>query len=159
MGGREKRYQSGKKGIILESANFQGGSHPQDFAEVGLRTDASTRFEKALDPALAETAMMRILTVLLQFVRKRTINSVLVRHRPFRQNGKNNTSCRSLGLNQKSVKKYRVLKVILACANLGFGVGADQEEELEVSIPFLASKLKMLPLRKIWLRKFAYLWL
>jgi len=50
--------------IILESANFDAASIRRSRMRLGLKTDASDRFEKGLDPNLAETAMARLIEIL-----------------------------------------------------------------------------------------------
>lgn len=45
--------------VLLESANFNGTSIRLTSKKLGLRTDASSRFEKGLDPNLAELAADR----------------------------------------------------------------------------------------------------
>jgi len=134
MGGQKSGISLETTGIILESANFQAAAIRKTSQKLGLRTDASTRFEKALDPALAETAMMRILTVLLQVCPQAAINSVLVDIDHSDKTAKT-IKLPLAWLNQKIGQEIPRAKVISSLRNLGFGVGADQEEELEVLIP------------------------
>ncbi|MHA6259411.1 phenylalanine--tRNA ligase subunit beta [Sporosarcina sp. CAU 1771] len=50
MGGLNSEVHSGTTTIVLESAYFAPGSVRQTSKEHGLRSDASTRFEKGVDP-------------------------------------------------------------------------------------------------------------
>ncbi len=54
------------KTIILEAANFDATSVRKTGAKLGLRTDASTRFEKSLDPFMVEDAMKKAVELVLQ---------------------------------------------------------------------------------------------
>lgn len=57
MGGANSEVHDGTKTVVIESAYFAPGSVRQTSKEVGLRSDASTRFEKGVDPnRVAEAA-------------------------------------------------------------------------------------------------------
>lgn len=51
---------------MLESATFDGISVRKTSSRLGLRTDASMRYEKMLDPEMTVTAIKRFLYLLLQ---------------------------------------------------------------------------------------------
>ena len=53
MGGEETAVTTATQDILLESANFSGPSVRQTSRALGLRTEASARFERALPPELA----------------------------------------------------------------------------------------------------------
>ena len=53
MGGEETAVSPETTDVLLESANFNGPSVRQTSRALGLRTDASARFERALPPELA----------------------------------------------------------------------------------------------------------
>ncbi|AXH99394.1 phenylalanine--tRNA ligase subunit beta [Sporosarcina sp. PTS2304] len=50
MGGANSEVHEGTSTVVIESAYFSPGSVRQTSKEVGLRSDASTRFEKGVDP-------------------------------------------------------------------------------------------------------------
>ncbi|HNO76679.1 MAG TPA: phenylalanine--tRNA ligase subunit beta [Phycisphaerae bacterium] len=50
MGGLESEVAEDTQTILLESANFEASGIRKTCAAIGLRTDASARFEKSLDP-------------------------------------------------------------------------------------------------------------
>jgi len=54
MGGLDSEIVADTTDVILESANFQASAIRRTSSRLGLRTEASARFEKALDPAFAE---------------------------------------------------------------------------------------------------------
>ena len=56
MGGLNSEIEEDTKTIIVESANFAGNSVRTTSKKLGLRTEASARFEKGIDPNLCEAA-------------------------------------------------------------------------------------------------------
>lgn len=66
MGGEGTMVAQGTTSLFLESANFRASTIRRTTMRLGLRTDASTRFEKAQDPANAETAVHYFLALLQQ---------------------------------------------------------------------------------------------
>ncbi|MDD2414622.1 MAG: phenylalanine--tRNA ligase subunit beta, partial [Eubacteriaceae bacterium] len=59
MGGQNSEITNQTEYIVLESACFDKTSIRQTSRKIGLRTEASARFEKGLYPNLAETAALR----------------------------------------------------------------------------------------------------
>ncbi len=59
MGGLETEVSETTKSLLLESANFNGATIRRTASRLGLRTDASARFEKSLDPANTVLAIRR----------------------------------------------------------------------------------------------------
>lgn len=59
MGGLNSEVKEDTAAIIFESANFDGTNIRVSSQKLGLRTEASSKFEKDLDPNLAETAINR----------------------------------------------------------------------------------------------------
>ncbi len=53
MGGAKSEVGAQTTTVMLEAANFQAGNVRRTSVKLGLRTDASSRFEKGLDPELA----------------------------------------------------------------------------------------------------------
>ena len=64
MGGLESEIEDDTTSLLLESACFDGVSIRKSSASLGLRTDASMRYEKMLDPELCATATARFLYLL-----------------------------------------------------------------------------------------------
>ncbi|MBO1263431.1 phenylalanine--tRNA ligase subunit beta [Proteiniclasticum sp. SCR006] len=60
MGGLDSEIKEDTTRVILESANFDGVTTRNASSYLNLRTEASTRFDKDIDPNLAELAMNRI---------------------------------------------------------------------------------------------------
>lgn len=64
IGGKNSEISHETKSIILESANFKAGVVRKTSQKLCLRTESSTRFEKALDQTFTEIAILRFLTLL-----------------------------------------------------------------------------------------------
>ncbi|RME41899.1 MAG: phenylalanine--tRNA ligase subunit beta [Planctomycetota bacterium] len=59
MGGLESEVTESTTRLLLESANFDPATIRRTAIRLGLRTDASARFEKSLDPAHTVVAVLR----------------------------------------------------------------------------------------------------
>lgn len=66
MGGDASKIEDDTTSLLLESATFDGVSVRKTTTRLGLRTDASMRYEKMLDPELCRTATERLLYILQQ---------------------------------------------------------------------------------------------
>ncbi len=64
MGGDASKIEDDTDSLLLESATFDGISVRKTTTRLGLRTDASMRYEKMLDPELCRTATERLLSLL-----------------------------------------------------------------------------------------------
>jgi len=64
-GGRNSEVGPHTQSVLLESATFTGARVRRVSTSLGLRTDASTRHEKGLPPALADFAAARVATLLV----------------------------------------------------------------------------------------------
>ena len=67
MGGDASKISDDTDSLLLESATFDGVSVRKTTTRLGLRTDASQRYEKMLDPELCKTASARLLQILLEY--------------------------------------------------------------------------------------------
>ncbi|HEX5140172.1 MAG TPA: phenylalanine--tRNA ligase subunit beta [Dehalococcoidia bacterium] len=66
MGGFDSEVGEGTTSILLESANFDPVSVRRTSGALGLRTEASIRFEKGLHPELAAVASRRAMALLVE---------------------------------------------------------------------------------------------
>ena len=64
MGGDASKIEDDTDSLLLESATFDGVSVRKTTTRLGLRTDASMRYEKMLDPELCKIATERLLHLL-----------------------------------------------------------------------------------------------
>ena len=64
MGGLATEIEDDTDSLLLESANFDGVCIRKSETRLGLRTDASIRYEKILDPEMTVTAIERFMELL-----------------------------------------------------------------------------------------------
>ncbi|MDE6284690.1 MAG: phenylalanine--tRNA ligase subunit beta [Bacilli bacterium] len=64
MGGLDSEILSDTTSLFLESATFNAGSIRKTAVALGLRTEASARYEKSLDPNMTDMAIKRLLHLL-----------------------------------------------------------------------------------------------
>ena len=65
MGGLDSEIEDDTTSLMLESANFDGVCIRKSSQRLGLRTDASMRYEKIIDPEITVTAIERFLKLLM----------------------------------------------------------------------------------------------
>lgn len=65
MGGELSEITDETTSVLLESANFEGSLVRKSATKLGLRTEASSRYEKTLDPELTVPAIERFLKLLM----------------------------------------------------------------------------------------------
>lgn len=68
MGGASCGVSDSTKSIILEAAVWDSAKIRQTATRLGLRTDASSRFEKSLDSRISKTAFYRALELILEII-------------------------------------------------------------------------------------------
>jgi phenylalanyl-tRNA synthetase beta chain len=66
MGGAESEIHAATRDVLLEAAWFDPISIRRTSKLLGLRTEASTRFERGADPEMAETASRRCATLIVE---------------------------------------------------------------------------------------------
>jgi len=64
MGGENSEVLADTTSILLESATFEGASTRKSSTKMGLRTEASARYEKMLDPNMTVLAIQRFVKLL-----------------------------------------------------------------------------------------------
>lgn len=64
MGGLDSEITDDTNSVVLESANFDGVSIRKSASRLALRTDASARYEKTLDPEMTMLAVKRFIKLL-----------------------------------------------------------------------------------------------
>ncbi len=65
MGGELSEIQDDTDSVLIESANFDAATIRRGSTKLGLRSDASARYEKTLDPELTKLAIERLLKLLI----------------------------------------------------------------------------------------------
>ena len=66
MGGLSSEIEDGTDSLLLESASFDAVSVRKSSTKLGLRTDASMRYEKTLDPEMTVLAIERFMHLLTE---------------------------------------------------------------------------------------------
>src|SRR5260370_28720152 len=66
MGGAISEVNDHTTRVLLEAANFQAANVRRTSVTLGLRTDASSRFEKKLDPELTVTSANRAMQLMAE---------------------------------------------------------------------------------------------
>ncbi len=84
MGGKSSEIAPETTKLLIESATFESRSIRQSSLALGLRTEASIRFEKAQDPALAEIGIKRFVYLLKTLCPSVKIVSPLVDEYPIK---------------------------------------------------------------------------
>ncbi len=139
MGGLDSEIVGDTNAVVLECANFDGVSVRKSSSRLGLRTDASARYEKMLDPEMTVTAAKRF-AYLLQSIDEGARVASQLTDEYVRKYPEINIS-----FNKAYVDKYtgidiseeRILKTLTA---LGFGVEKDGDD-FKVKVPsFRATK-------------------
>lgn len=77
MGGLDSEIVGDTDSVVLESANFDGVCVRKTSSRLGLRTDASMRYEKVLDPEMTVTAIRRFVKLLKEIDPDCTVASKL----------------------------------------------------------------------------------
>jgi len=125
MGGMSDSIGVNTKSIFLESAAFQAVGIRRTAFRHGIRTDASTRFEKTLDPNQITDAILRFVELTKQFGIKINISEdVIVVGEPFKEKTIGVTHSFLEGRSGVELEKKNVLEPL---TRLGFTVLDSQE--------------------------------
>jgi phenylalanyl-tRNA synthetase beta chain len=139
MGGAGTMVEAGTTRLFLESASFHAATIRRTSMRLGLRTDASARFEKAQDPANAELAVHHFLHELQRWCPTAQAAGPLVDPAGFRYQPKVVT-LRRQRLHQKLGLELADEQVTAILTSLQFGVQV-VEVGFEVAVPsFRATK-------------------
>ncbi|MGB3635121.1 MAG: phenylalanine--tRNA ligase subunit beta [Rubrobacteraceae bacterium] len=77
MGGEDAEVGDGTTDLLLEVANFDGRNILETSQRLGIRTDASGRFERGLDPNMVDYAMDRVTGLLTEHAGGRAADDTL----------------------------------------------------------------------------------
>ena len=133
MGGLNSEIKNDTKSILIEVANFEPIGIRKTSARLGLRTDSSTRFEKGLDPNLAQEAMMRTIELIQQL----NVNSFVASKVIDKDYSKKEKIVIDLDfdfINKKIGEKLPAKTIINILKKLNFGV-KEKKNRLEISVP------------------------
>ncbi len=133
MGGANSEVDEKTTAIILEAANFDFVSVRKASMKLGLRSEASIRFEKGLDPDLAEMGMARAIELILKVMPGAKLGGKIIDVKNFKLNqGPIKLSLDYL--DKKIGETIPPAKVVSILKSLGFGV-TKVGKNLNVKIP------------------------
>ena len=124
MGGDASKIEDDTTSLLLESATFDGVSVRKTTTRLGLRTDASQRYEKMLDPELCRVATERLLKILMDCDDGAKVISAFtdryVKHYP----------TITLNFDKRYVDRYTGIEIsnetiVKTLTSLGFGITLD----------------------------------
>ena len=133
MGGDASKIEDDTNSLLLESATFDGVSVRKTTTRLGLRTDASMRYEKMLDPGLCRVATERLLALLIELDKGATVISAFsdayVRKYP----------TITLNFDKKYVNRYTGIEIsnaqiVKTLTGLGFKV-TNEGDDFTVVVP------------------------
>ena len=139
MGGDASKIDETTTSLLLESATFDGVSVRKTTTRIGLRTDASQRYEKMLDPELCHIATQRVLKLICDLdPEARVISSFTdsyVKHYP----------TITLNFDKRYVDRYTGIDIptetiVKTLTSLGFGLTVDGDSFTAVVPSWRATK-------------------
>ncbi|MDR1806210.1 MAG: phenylalanine--tRNA ligase subunit beta [Clostridium sp.] len=133
MGGYESEIKDDTSSLLLESATFDAVSIRKSASRLGLRTDASARYEKCLDPEMTIPAIARFLFLLQEIDAGATVVSSLsdaqsFAYPPITLKLEKSFIDRYTGI---SIEDERIRQILVS---LGFGV-KQEGEAFTVDVP------------------------
>lgn len=133
MGGLNSEVTAETTDIILESARFDGGTIRRTSRQLGLRSEASARFEKEVDPGRVLAALDRAAGLMAKYaggtVLEGVAEAVVSEAKPAVVTVTLDRINRFLGTSLSS------LEVSTIWARLGFQATGKSEEEWQVTVP------------------------
>ncbi len=133
MGGYDSEIADDTTSLLIESANFDGVSVRKSSSRLGLRTDASMRYEKMLDPEMTVSAIQRYLWHLYRInpnanIISRLTDSYVHKYKSITLDFNKKYVDRYTGIN---ITKARIIKTL---TSLGFTVRCEKND-FSVDVP------------------------
>ncbi len=134
MGGAKSEVNANTTTILLESANFSAASIRRTSIALGLRTDASSRFEKGLDPELTVAGANRACQLLEQLAGGVVHPGIVDEYpRPAQPRTLSFSTSEIEWLTSMKVTQGEVIETLSA---LGFTVVPDEQgQNMQVTVP------------------------
>lgn len=139
MGGQNSEVSDDTTTILLESANFEGSSTRRNATKIGIRTEASARYEKMLDPEMTVLAIKRFIKLLKDIDKNVVVSSALTDVYP------NKYKKIIIDIDKAYIDRYigqniEKEKIIEILKSLEFGIDVDGDK-LKIEVPsFRATK-------------------
>jgi len=134
MGGQNSEIAPNTKSILFEAATFAAANIRRTSIKLGLRSESSSRFEKGLDPALAELAIRKAVALTLELVPgakvvSRVADEPATPAKPIDVTVAVDLINRRVGITMVAEEMVGIL------TRLGFGVKATKKGVLTVRVP------------------------
>jgi len=133
MGSENSEINQETTSIIIESANFNSSAIRKTSQRLNLRTEASSRFEKGLDPNLAEQAIWKTAELVKKLCPEAQVSLNLIDEKKFELN-QGPLSIKVDWLNKRMGLSLDKKKIISILENLGFVIEV-KDDILQVKIP------------------------
>lgn len=133
MGGKESGVGADTKAIVLEAANFNGLSIRKTAQKLGLRTEASIRFEKWLDPNLAELGMRRAIKLIKEILPEAQISNIISEAGEWQQ-GHLAIPVTAKFIQKRIGEKIKSEEILAILTRLGFAV-EDSGNSFVINVP------------------------
>ena len=134
IGGANSEIGPGTQTVLLESANFNATNNRETATSMGLRTEATLRFEKGLRPELAPLGLRRA-TALIQEVAGGTIAPGIIDVYPEPPDGPPTVTLTARRLRQSLGMEVSLVQAREALDSLGF-TSEGSSDALVVTIPW-----------------------
>ena len=139
MGGDASKIDDDTTSLLLESATFDGVSVRKTTTRLGLRTDASQRYEKMLDPELCHVATQRVLKLIMDLDPEARVISA------FTDVYAKHYSTITLEFDKRYVDRYTGIDIstetiVKTLTSLGFGLTVDGDKFTAVVPSWRATK-------------------
>ena len=135
MGGANSEIATATRRVVFEAAYFAPAQIRQTSKALGLKTEASTRFERGMDRTAPPRAMMRALELLEQIgAGKRTGHITDVYPRPYQSKSLKLERARISGLLGMEVPDQEIDRVL---SSLGFSAAPDDSPAPHKGVPYL----------------------
>ncbi|KAA8785280.1 phenylalanine--tRNA ligase subunit beta [Paenibacillus amylolyticus] len=133
MGGENSEVSESTVNLLLESAKFDGGTVRKTSRQLGLRSEASLRFEKEVDPGAVITALDRAAELIQRYASGQV-------HQGIVQAGAESSEKRVIQMSLNRLNRYlgtdlSLLEVKTIFARLHFACGDAEQGVLDVEVP------------------------
>ncbi|MBU1132529.1 phenylalanine--tRNA ligase subunit beta [Patescibacteria group bacterium] len=133
MGNENSEIDESTQSIIIESANFDPVIIRKTAGRLGIRSEAAVRFEKSLDPTMAELAIRRTVNLIKEEIPGAEVVSDLVDVKNFELN-EDPIEVSWDFIEKRIGQKIANKKIIKILENLGFKI-KDSKTGIKVSVP------------------------
>lgn len=134
MGGENSGINNNTTSVIFESANFNYSSIRKTSAKLNLRTDASMRYEKSLDPNLCKLALLRAINLVKEICPEAELSTEIIDLK------KKEQDLSSIKINISWLNKFLGFnldgeEIIKILTHLDFTVVRENDDNLAITVP------------------------